>query len=60
MQVLSGLSYGDSSFESNLGLTQFTHSYNALGMYTITATVANLLNPSLTQTCSLVVQSSNG
>ncbi len=60
MQILSGLTYGDSNSESNLTLMQFVHSYNTNWPYTITATVANRINSGLTQTCSISVQGTFG
>jgi cysteine-rich repeat protein len=60
MQVLSWLSYGDSTSESNLSMTQFSHNYSSIGAYTITATVANRLNTAITQNCTITVQWSNG
>ena len=60
MQILSGLTYGDSNSESNLTLMQFVHSYNTNWPYTITATGANRINSGLTQTCSISVQGTFG
>lgn len=55
MQYLSSLSYGDGTMADDLNITTFTHAYDDRGPYTIQATVANILNSSLTATCDITV-----